>query len=159
MALAAVSPSPERKYYDTPFGGLFGNSVIANVVEEIIADPYSTYTAESLKDLTDRSLPRIRKALVYLKEMGLLKSVDSNRYTVNRKTKKFSALIFLAYAVSDDNDTTDIMDAKILKYCSVHFKDKIEPQVFVMATNDTYQKTSEITRFSPSSNSPSTAVA
>ena len=114
----------DMKFYDSPFGGLFGNSVIANVVEQIIADPYSTYTAESLKELTDRSLPRIRKALVYLKEMGLLKSVDSNRYTVNRKTKKFSALTFLAYAVSDDKDEVNVMDLKIMRYYTAHLKDK-----------------------------------
>jgi hypothetical protein len=159
MANAGTDISTERKFYDFPFGGLFGNSVIANVVEEIIADPDSTYTAEGLKDLTDRSLPRIRSALKYLKNIGLLRSVDSHKYTVDRKSKKYSALVFLAYAVSDDKDKVNIMDIKIMRYCSVHLKDKMDPQVRATATNEIYQKTSEATRFSASINSPSAAVA
>ena len=36
-------PEGFEEYLDKPYGGLFGNTVLAQVVEEIIADPTMDY--------------------------------------------------------------------------------------------------------------------
>ena len=106
------------KFSDVPYAGLFGDTVIARVVEEIIADPHSVYRPRDLEDLTESSPPRIREALGTLTRLGLLKAHGGKHpsYTVNISTKTFVALTLLAYAVLDDREDSDCMNTAIRHY-------------------------------------------
>lgn len=124
---------------DKPYGGLFGNTVIASVVEEVVADPHSLYRPKDLVELLDVSLPAISKALNTLTQLKLLEKDTSDRqhpvYRVNTRSKKFIALTFLAYGVLDDRDGSLFMDSAIEEYCESVIGEKSEPYVIV-AEND-----------------------
>jgi len=121
-------PSPEE-FSDIPYAGLFGDTVIARVVEEIIADPHSVYRPKDLEDLTEASSPSIREALITLTKFGLLTSSGGKHpaYTVNRSMKTFIALTFLAYGVLDDRKKSDCMNTAIHYYCENALKPLYEP--------------------------------
>ncbi|CVK32078.1 hypothetical protein [Methanoculleus bourgensis] len=42
-------PEELEEYLNKPYGGLFGNTVLAQVVEEIIADPTMDYRPGTLR--------------------------------------------------------------------------------------------------------------
>jgi len=124
-------PEHLEQHLNMPYGGLFGSSVIVQVVEEIVSDPTMDYRPSYLEDLTGASSPSIRDALATLVEQGLLeKSRESGRhpvYRVNVRSKKFIALSFLAYAVLDDRESTDCMDDAVQDYYSRVLQAKYEP--------------------------------
>jgi len=111
-----------REFSDIPYAGLFGDTVMARVVEEIVADPHSVYHLKDLEDLTGNSAPRIRKALTMLTNLGLLKSSGGKHpaYTVDMSQKTFVALTLLAYAVLDDRKGSDCMETAVRHYCETH---------------------------------------
>jgi hypothetical protein len=112
-----------------PYEGLFGDSVLARVVEEIIADPHSAYRPRDLEELTGASAPRVRDALTTLKKLGLLKETGGKHpvYTVNIQSKKFVALTLLAYAVLDDRKRSGCMDTAIRHYYDTILRSRYEP--------------------------------
>ncbi len=134
-------PKELEKYLERPYGGLFGDSVIAQVVEEIVADPHSDYRPRDLEESTEASSPAIRKALNTLTFLGLLIKDASDKqhpvYRVNTKSKKFVALTFLAYAVLDDRDGTSCMDTAIRDYYNSALREACEP--LAMATGQSYE--------------------
>ena len=111
-----------REFSDIPYAGLFGDTVMARVVEEIVADPHSVYHLKDLEDLTGNSAPRIREALTMLTNLGLLKSSGGKHpaYTVDMSRKTFVALTLLAYAVLDDREGSDCMETAVRHYCETH---------------------------------------
>jgi len=112
-------PAPGPDFSDVPYAGLFGDTVIARVVEEIIADPHSVYHPRDLEELTGASAPRVRDALSTLTRFGLLKSAGGKHpaYTVDRTKKSFVALTLLAYATLDDRQGSDCMNTAVRHYC------------------------------------------
>lgn len=108
-----------RELSDIPYAGLFGDTVMARVVEEIVADPHSVYHLKDLEDLTGNSAPRIREALTMLTKLGMLKSSGGKHpaYTVDMSKKTFVALTLLAYAVLDDREGSDCMETAVRHYC------------------------------------------
>jgi hypothetical protein len=119
MARGSSIPAADREFSDVPYAGLFGDTVIARVVEEIIADPHSIYHMKDLEDLTGKSTPRIREALLTLTRFGLLESHGGKHpsYTVDRSKKTFVALTLLAYATLDDTKGSDCMNTATRHYC------------------------------------------
>ena len=111
-----------REFSDIPYAGLFGDTVMARVVEEIVADPHSVYHMKDLEDLTGNSAPRIREALALLTKLGMLKSSGGKHpaYTVDMSRKTFVALTLLAYAVLDDREGSDCMETAVRHYCETH---------------------------------------
>lgn len=127
LSMAMIStrnPSPLPKdlerYIDEPYGGLFGNSTICKLVEEIVADPHAEYRQQDLEELIDGSQRSVARALKVLLALGLLirDKGDSQHplYRVNLNSRKLLALTFLAYAVVDDRDGTNCMDLAIRDY-------------------------------------------
>jgi len=112
-------PAPGPEFSDVPYAGLFGDTVIARVVEEIIADPHSVYHPRDLEELTGASSPSVRDALATLTRFGLLKTAGGKHpaYTVDRSKKTFVALTLLAYATLDDRQGSDCMNTAIPHYC------------------------------------------
>jgi len=133
-----VLPKTLEAYLDKPYGGLFGSSVLAQVVEEVVSDPTMEYRPGYLEELTGASAPSIREALATLVDLGLLvKGRETGRhpvYRVNEASKKFVALSLLAYAILDDRDGTDCMDEAVYDYYSKVVREKYEPRA--MATAD-----------------------
>lgn len=134
-----ISPETEipralERYVNKPYGGLFGNSVQVNVVEEIVADPYSNYRPKDLEEIIGASPPAIRRALGNLTTLGLLKKDLSDAqhpiYHPNLDSKKIIALTFLAYAMIDDRDGTKLMNSAVLDY----YLNVIKPEFEVLAT-------------------------
>ena len=113
---------PAREFSDIPYAGLFGDTVMARVVEEIVADPHSVYHMKDLEDCTGNSAPRIREALALLTKLGMLKSSGGKHpaYTVDMSRKTFVALTLLAYAVLDDREGSDCMETAVRHYCETH---------------------------------------
>jgi hypothetical protein len=110
-----------------PYSGLFGNSVLLRVVEEIVADPHREFRPKKLQILTASSPPSIKTALDALTAQGLLRksSSDPQRpvYKVNLESKRLTALTHLAYAVIDDREDTNYMDEAIKDYCNDVFSE------------------------------------
>lgn len=128
------SPSKEAEtFIDAPYGGLFGNTVLADVVEEFVASPSGVYRPKDLEELTERSEPSIRSALATLLRLNLIENVSSEnqppRYRARVESKKFVALSFLAYAMLDDRDGSDCMDTAVHDYYSNYVREKFEPLV------------------------------
>jgi hypothetical protein len=119
MKKGATSRDRDREFSDIPYAGLFGDTVIARVVEEIIADPHSSYRPRELEELTGASAPSVRDALVTLTRLGLLVSSGGKHpvYTVDTTRKTFVALTLLAYAVLDDREMSDCMHTALVHYC------------------------------------------
>jgi hypothetical protein len=113
-------PKSLEDYLDRPYGGLFGNSALTKIVEEIVADPDMDYRPKYLEEVTGMRSPTVRDALKTLVRLGLLKNISADVqhpvYRVIVESKKFVALSFLAYAVLDDREGSDCMDTAILDY-------------------------------------------
>jgi len=118
MKTTPSRPTADRKFSDVPYAGLFGDTVIARVVEEIVADPHAVYHPRDLERLTGNSAPRIREALALLTNLGLLKSPGGKHpaYTVDTSRRSFVALTLLAYAVLDDRRGSDCMETALRHY-------------------------------------------
>ena len=58
-----VLSADEETYLNEPYGGLFGDTVIAKVVEELVADPTMDYRPKYLVDVTGKSEKSIYDAL------------------------------------------------------------------------------------------------
>jgi len=130
-------PESIEVYLNKPYGGLFGSSVLAQVVEEIVSDPTMEYRPGYLEELTGASAPSIREALATLVDLGLLtKRRETGHhplYRVNVASKKFTALSLLAYAVLDDRDGTDCMDEAVPDYYSKAVREMYEPHAIATA--------------------------
>lgn len=117
----SLLPRELHRWVNQPYGGLFGGSVIARVVEELIADPDSEYRIRDLSELLDASSSSVKKALNTLEDLKLVikKNRDSQRpiYSVNVDSRTFTALTFLTYALNDDRDGTEFMLQELLDYC------------------------------------------
>lgn len=126
---------------DVPYGGLFGDTVLARVVEEIIADPHSSYRPKDLEELAGASAPSIRDALATLTRLDLLKASKDKHpvYIVNIKSKKFVALTLLAYASLDDREQCGCMDTAIRDYYDRVLRSRYEP--YAVATFSDYNFT------------------
>jgi len=126
-----ILPETMEVSLNKPYGGLFGSSVLAQVVEEIISDPTMDYRPGYLEELTGASAPSIREALATLIDLGLLKKCNETGrhpvYRVKVASKKCAALSLLAYAVLDDRDGTDCMDEAVYDYYSKVVREKYEP--------------------------------
>ena len=124
---------------DIPYEGLFGDTVLSRVVEEIIADPHSSYRPKDLEELTQASAPSIRDALATLQRLSLIAVSQGKHpvYNVNKKSKKFVALTLLAYASLDDRERSDCMDTAIRDYYDATLRSRYEP--CAVATAPTYR--------------------
>jgi hypothetical protein len=133
-------PKSLERLIDKPYLGLLGNTVITNLVEEVVADPYSEYRPKELEELLGVSSPAIRKALNILTILRLLEKdgTDKKRpiYTVNVESKKFIALTLLAYAVVDDKDGTDYMNEAIRGYCDSELGQQFEEPYVITAEDN-----------------------
>ena len=137
-------PKVSEDASDAPYGGLFGTTVLADVVEEFVASPSVVYRPKDLEELTERSEPSIRSALSTLLRLNLIENVSSEnqppRYRVRVESKKFVALSFLAYAMLDDRDGSDCMDTAVHDYYSNYVREKFEPLVVSYdGTGTTYE--------------------
>lgn len=130
-----------------PYSGLFGNSVLLRVIEEIVADPHREFRPKKLQILTASSPPSIKTALDALTAQGLLRKTSSDPqrpvYKVNLESKRLAALTHLAYAVTDDRDETNYMDEAIKDYCNDVFGEMwtshaVTENTFVAYVNPTY---------------------
>lgn len=123
MTTDLVTQFPEEleRYLDSPFGGLFGNNVNCNVVEQITADPFRSYRPKDLAQLTERSSRRIHTVLKDLTELKVILKDDSDPqhpiFIPNENSMTLMALTFLAFAISDDRDRSQCMNDAILQYC------------------------------------------
>ncbi|MBN1323511.1 MAG: hypothetical protein JW986_05855 [Methanotrichaceae archaeon] len=117
-----------RRYVSPPYGGLFGDSNLVNVLEQVIADPCIEFRPIDLSHLTKESPPTVRKSLKILTSLGILIKDTTNArhpvYRVNLSSKRYLALSFLAYAVLDDKLGTDVMDKVIADYCDSVLREK-----------------------------------
>lgn len=124
-------PTHLEEHLENPYAGLFGSSVIASVVEEIVSDPTMDYRPSCLEELIGASAPSIRDALSTLVHLGLLEKIQpSGRhpvYRVNVRSKKFIALSFLSYAILDDREGTDCMDLAVYDYYCRVLRESFEP--------------------------------
>ena len=106
---------------DIPFDGLFGESALVKVLQEFVSDPYSEHRPLDIEELTGLTEPTVRTALNDLMQLGVIRKIskDSRRpiYKANHISKRMTALTFLAYAILDDRDDTDIMDTSVMHYC------------------------------------------
>lgn len=135
-SLTALSQD-EEMYLDEPYGGLFGDTAIAKVVEELVADPTMDYRPKYLADITGKSEASIYLILKKLMKLGLIeKSVKGKHpvYRVRVESKKFAALSFLAYAMLDDRDGTGCMDMAVADYYNSRLREEYEPKA--IATSD-----------------------
>jgi hypothetical protein len=87
-----TQPKELERYLDRPYGGLFGDTVTAQVVEEIVADPPSDCRPRDLEESIGASPPAARKAPSTLASLGLrIKDAGDRQhpvYRVNTKSKK-----------------------------------------------------------------------
>ncbi|MDE4907184.1 hypothetical protein L0665_00890 [Methanogenium marinum] len=133
-----ILSSEEEMYLDEPYGGLFGNTVIANVVEELIADPTMDYRPKYLEDITGKSERSIYNALKKLLLLGLIEKKGNEKHPVYRvrvESKKFAALSFLAYAMLDDRDETHCMNVAVSGYYNSVLREKYEPKAIANVDN------------------------
>lgn len=132
-------PKELETFVDDPYGGLFGNTVLAHVIEELVASPSVVYRPKDLEDLTGRVEGSIRTALATLRRLNLIENLSPDArhplYRVNTRSKKFVALSFLAYAMLDDRDGSDCMDTAVHDYYSNYVREKFEP--LVLSYDDT----------------------
>jgi hypothetical protein len=128
-----------RRHGGLPYDGLFGDSNIISVLEEVIADPSMEYRPIDLVSLTGETSPTVRKSLKMLTTAGLLLKDKTDRrhpiYRVNTKSKKYLALNLLAYAVLDDKLGTDRVDRIIANYCDTVLREKYRANEFVVKSD------------------------
>ena len=117
---SASSTHDGEESIDAPFGGLFGNVSQQKVLQELVADPYSTYTPTDLTELTELTDPTVREAITALLGLGIVKNVSRRAsrplYQVNMDSKRMVALTFLAYATLDDRYGEEHMSDAIQYY-------------------------------------------
>ena len=105
---------------DKPYGGLFGDSALIRIIEEIVADPYSYYRPKDFEEITGSSTPSVRKALTMLTDMGLLKKDARDPqhpiYQPVLGSKTLLALTFLSYAMIDDKEGTNCLEEALLDH-------------------------------------------
>jgi len=133
-----VLSAEEEMYLDEPYGGLFGDTVMAKVVEELVADPTMDYRPKYLVDITGKSEGSIQTVLKKLLKLKLIeKKIDGKHpvYRVRVESKKFAALSFLAYSMLDDRDGTDCMNVAISDYYNSVLRDEYEPQAVANIDN------------------------
>jgi len=133
-----VLTAEEEMYLNEPYGGLFGNSVMAKVVEELVADPTMDYRPKYLVDVTGNSEGSINKVLKKLLKLGLIENKMTGKHPVYRvrvESKKFAALSFLAYAMPDDRKGTDCMNMAISDYYNSVLREDYEPQAIANSDN------------------------
>ncbi|MHB1811654.1 MAG: hypothetical protein ACYCPR_04490 [Thermoplasmataceae archaeon] len=110
----------DNNFVKMPFGGLLGNSVIVRVLQELVADPISTYSQSDLSNLTGSSMPSVKDAIVRLEKLGFVFKTNKNEhrptYNVATRNKRFVALTLLAYATLDDRNGSSIMDVAMAEY-------------------------------------------
>lgn len=132
-------PSQFEIFAFKPYGGLFGDNVQINIIEEIVADPYNDYRPRYFEEITGASPPTIRKALSNLTNLGLLEKDTSDIqhpvYRLNLNSKKQHALTFLSFASVDDRDGSDCMNEAILDYFIKIIKPKLEPLAIANVVN------------------------
>jgi hypothetical protein len=113
-------PRKLERYLDRPYGGLFGNSVNAKVIEEVVADPHHDYRPKELVKLTGASAPAVRRALATLTRLGLLVQDRSDSqhpvYRINLRSKTFVALTLLSLATLDDREGSSCMDTAVKEW-------------------------------------------
>jgi hypothetical protein len=114
-------PKEWEQRLEIPFDGLFGESAIVKVLQEFVSDPYSECRPSNIEELTELTEPTVRTALNELLRLGVITktSTDPRRpvYKADHRSKRLTALTFLTYAILDDRDGTDIMDASAKHYC------------------------------------------
>jgi len=129
-----------RREQRLPYGGLFGDSNLIKVIEQVIADPDIEYRPIDLEKLTKESAPTVRASLKILTSLGLLKKDESDSqhpvYMVDTESKRYVALTLLAYAVLDDKNGTDTMDKVIADYLTSILHQAIQPCVCGTTEND-----------------------
>ena len=133
-----VLSAEEEMYLHEPYGGLFGDTVMAKVVEELVADPTMDYRPKYLVDVTGKSEGSIHKVLKKLLKLGLIENKIDGKHPVYRvrvESKKFAALSFLAYAMLDDREGTDCMNMAISDYYNSVLREDYEPQAIANADN------------------------
>lgn len=122
---------PISEYDLMPFGGLFGDTHLARIIAQIIADPFGEYTPKDLEELVEVSSPTVRKDLKHLTRLGILIKDSRDRrhpvYRVNTQCKRYLALTLLAYAVIDDRNDTNCMDAVIAEYYNSELRRFFQP--------------------------------
>lgn len=127
-----------------PYNGLFGDSNLIRVIQQVIADPFTKYRPLDLEMLTKNSAPTVRDSLGILTSLGLLIKDESDHqhpvYRVNAESKRYIALNFLAYAVLDDRSGTDCMDDVVADYYDSELRGKYEPCVV-----ETYEYSQPVT--------------
>jgi hypothetical protein len=117
---AIALPESLDRSLDRPFGGLLGNSVIVRVVNELVSDPYVSYTTTEVAEFTQSSVPSVRDALAVLVSEKFLTQDASHpkrpMYSVNPDSKRLIALTLLSYAALDDTLGTNHFDNAVLEY-------------------------------------------
>ncbi|MGC9436274.1 MAG: hypothetical protein ACP5C4_09430 [Methanomicrobiales archaeon] len=145
-----VLSDEEEMYLEEPYGGLFGGTVMASVVEEMVADPTMEYHPRYLEELTGKSGRSISDALKKLERLSLVERIERDHavYRVNVRSKKFVALTLLAYAMLDDRDGSECMDTAVRDYYNSFLREHDEP--LAIANGDR----SQFSSFTGSTDSP-----
>lgn len=103
-----------------PFGGLFGSLSQQKVLQELVADPYSTYTPRDLTELTELTEPTVREAITALLNLGIVRNISRRKmrpvYQVNPDSKRIVALMLLTYANLDDMYGENHLDGAVKYY-------------------------------------------
>jgi hypothetical protein len=129
---------------DVPFGGLFGSISQQRVLQELVADPYSTYTPRDLTELTELTEPTVREAITALLRLGILRNISRRKmrpvYQVNQDSKRMVAMMFLSYAILDDEYGEDHLTDAVKCYLeSVHSTSlELEPGELTSVMYDSY---------------------
>ena len=102
------------------FTSILGNNVTLKVIQEFIADPDEPYSISYMHELTGSSKPAVKDAFNLLLKSKLIYQANKNDkrplFKINKKSNRFVALTILSYAILDDNDRTDLMQAAIKEY-------------------------------------------
>lgn len=108
------------RFRASPFGGLMPDTVQGRVLQEIAADPFSTYSVKTMAELTECSSVSVSRTLKHLSSRGILSNLSKDRqhplYVVKEGCRTINALIFMSLAWQDDIDGSDVMDACVRDY-------------------------------------------
>jgi hypothetical protein len=86
-----------------PFANIFGNTVKARIVEELMADPSQKIDIGFIGQLCSCSRKTVRKYIKELEKDGLIYYCDEHKaYEVDFEKKSWAALTLLAFALNDD---------------------------------------------------------
>lgn len=102
-----------------PFGGLFGDTPIARVLAQFVADPFDTYVVNEIAELTELSPVEVSDAIERLQALGLVREAGQG-YVVNTDCNRYAALTLLAYAIVDDEWDTDCMTRTMCDILGMH---------------------------------------